>query len=457
MSRPGLLDRIAARAGRQPKGRKGFSEPPFWSVEGMRGSLWSGGDQGRIEHDFQGYIDGAYKRNGVVFSCIRARQMVFAQARFQWRDRERKLFGSTGLSILERPWPGGTTGDLLARMEVDASLAGNCYLTIVDDDGRYGPQATGAGRRMVFLRPDWVTLVISSPSGNPHAPDARVVGYRYTPRGGDELLLLPSQVCHYAPQPDPAARWRGMSWLTPVLDDIAADRASTRHKRKFFENGAALSTVVTLDKDIEPEAFNFFVAAFNEQHRGAENAYAPLFLGGGADAKIVSADMKQLDFKATVGVSETRVAAAAGAHPVVVGLSEGLQGAALNAGNFGQVRRLFVDGTIRWLWQNVASSLETLVVPPRGDVSLWYDDRDIAFLRVDRDEVARIQQTQAAAVRQYVDAGYNPDAAIRAIQSDDVGQLLGQHSGLFSVQLLPPTPDQPSTSTGEPSNPPEEQ
>lgn len=458
----GILDRIAAKQARITGGRKGWSQPPFWSLDQMRYSLMSAAtpDRERIENDFLGYVEGAYKRDGIVFACIRARTMVFSQAEFQWqRRRDRSLFGDANLSILERPWPGGTTGDLLARMEVDVSLAGNAYLSIVDDQGRYGPQATGAGQRVVFLRPDWVTIVIASPSGDPYALDAHVAGYLYEPnsrgaRGAAAassrpLLLLPGQVAHYAPSPDPAARWRGMSWLTPALEDISADKAATRHKRKFLENGAALSTVVTLDKDIAPEAFQFFVANFKEQHRGTENAYETLFLGGGADAKVVSADMRQLDFKNITGAAETRVAAAAGAHPVIVGLSEGMQGSSLNAGNFGQAKRLFVDGTIRHLWQNAAASLETLVPAADPGIRLWVDDRYIPFLRDDRSDVAKIQQMQAAAIRQLTDAGYDPDAAVRAVQNDDIGQLAGQHSGLFSVQLLPPDQTAGATETPE--------
>lgn len=456
----GLLERIAAKQARITGGRKGFSQPPFWSLDQMRFALMSSvsPDAETIENDFLGYVEGAYKRNGVVFACVRSRMMVFSQAEFQWqRRRDRNLFGDASLSILERPWPGGTTGDLLARMEVDASLAGNSYLTITDDRGRFAAAATGPGRRIVHMRPDWVTIVVRAPSGDPLGLDARVAGYLYEPNRigvnrdptpGKAVLLLPEQVSHYAPSPDPAARWRGMSWLTPVLEDISADKAGTRHKRKFFENGAALNTVVTLDKDIGTEAFKFFVNNFKEQHRGPESAYETLFLGGGADAKVVSADMKQLDFKSITGAAETRVAAASGAHPVIVGLSEGMQGSSLNAGNFGQAKRLFVDGTVRHLWQNAAASLETIVPPPDDVTRLWVDDRHIAFLRDDRADVARIQQMQAAAVRQYTDAGYNPDAAVRAVQNDDISQLAGQHSGLFSVQLLPP--DQTTGTTNDP-------
>jgi hypothetical protein len=58
-----------------------------------------------IEANFQGYVQGAYKSNGVVFACMAARQLLFSEARFQFRQlrggRPGDLFGSTELAILE--------------------------------------------------------------------------------------------------------------------------------------------------------------------------------------------------------------------------------------------------------------------------------------------------------------------------------------------------------------------
>lgn len=138
----------------------------------------------------------------------------------------------------------------------------------------------------------------------------------------------------------------------------------------------------------------------------------------------------------------TRIAAAAGTHPVIVGLSEGLAGSSLNAGNFKQARRAFADKTMRPLWRIAAASLAKFTSPPPR-TRLWYDDRDIPFLRDDQADVAEIQSRQAAAIRQLVDAGYDPDAVIDAVQADDFALLRRRHSGLFSVQLQPPmTPEQ---------------
>ena len=451
----GLLDRVKAR---RTGDLKQFSQPNFWQLDALRSALvgdWAP-DRERIDHDFEGYAAGAGKASAVVFACCYARMRVFASGQFLWRDRVNGelgvMYDSPDLQLLRRPWPGGTLKNLLSWMEVDATYAGNSYQTTCDDLGRYGNASRGGpNRRITRLRPDWVTLVIGSYSDDPYAVDAHVVGLIYEPPmsglGGysrqPPVVLLPSEVSHHAPVPDPIARFRGMSWLTPVLRDISSDLAATEHKLKRFENGAALQTVVSLDKDVTPTAFAEFVKMFRAGHEGVENAYKTLFLGGGADVTVVGADMQKMDFKNLTGSGETRIAAAAGVHPVVVGLSESLAGSSLNAGNYSAARRNVADGTLTDLWTEAAGSLETLFARPRPEAELCIDKRDVAFVREDAKDIAEIQRTQAAALRQLLDAGYEPDAAVAFLQSDDVGRLAGQHSGLFSVQL-----QRPGTGTG---------
>ncbi|TCO54148.1 phage portal protein [Actinocrispum wychmicini] len=267
-------------------------------------------------------------------------------------------------------------------------------------------------------------------------------------QGGDPDALLADEMCHYSPIPDPAARWRGMSWLSPVLEEIGSDKAATVHKRRFFDNGAVPSMVVTFDKDVQPERFR---AAMDARHKGAHNAYRTLYLGGGADVKTVCTNLQQVDLTGVQGHGETRIAAAAGVPPVIVGLSEGL--AAATYRNYAQARRRFADGTIRPLWRMAAASLQNLVTPPTVGAALWYDDRDIPFLREDRRDVAEIQFRQASTIRQLVDAGFEAAAVTAAVAAE--GFTLLRHTGLFSVQLQRPNTTTPSP-TGVPT-PPEEQ
>jgi phage portal protein BeeE len=155
----------------------------------------------------------------------------------------------------------------------------------------------------------------------------------------------------------------------------------------------------------------------------------------------VGANLKDIDFKNVRGGGETRIAAAAGVPPVIVGLSEGL--AAATYSNYGQARRRLADGTAHPLWQNLAGSLENIVKRPPGlGNRLWYDASDVPFLREDEKDAADIQQTRAATINSYITAGYEPDSVVKAVEANDLRLL--KHSGMYSVQLQKPGADQPT-------------
>jgi hypothetical protein len=391
----------------------------------------------------------AFGGNAVTFACLAVRQLVFSAIRFQWQQmnggRPSKMFGTQALRVFEVPWMGGTTQDLLNRMIQDADLAGNWYgipdtpITRIGGDG---------GTEIVRLRPDWVEHVLEPRIIRGGQVGYRRLGIRYTEdgpgRGGYPVVFGPGEFAHFAPIPDPMAQWRGMSWLTPVARELQADAQMTRHKQKYFENGATPNIIVTYPVGIRRADVEPLRKLFADQHEGIENAYKTLHLGGGADATVVGNSMEQISFKAIQGAGETRIAAAAGVPPVVVGLSEGLSGSSLNAGNYASSRRRLADITAHPLWQNASGSLAPLITgsvkaPPGvrdGSVRLWYDARDVPFLREDEKDSAEIQGKRAATLRTYTDAGFTPESALAALTANDETLLV--HSGLFSVQLQAP-------------------
>ncbi len=387
-----------------------------------------GGRERDISPDFEGYASAAYRQNGVVFACMLSRMMLFSQGRFQYQDmstgRPGKLFGTPDLGILEKPWGGAsTTGDLLARAIQDVDLAGNFYAVAEN----------GVVRR---LPPHYVTIILGStrePNDPSLAWDAEIIGYEYAPRRGSNVqLFMPEQVAHFAPIPDPLARYRGMSWLTPVLREIVADGAMTAHQRKYFEQGATPNLVVTIPEELSDTSFARWQKLFQGQSEGVRNAYKTMILTAGATPHTVGNNLE--DFKTVKGHGETRIAAASGIHPVIIGLSEGLQGSSLNAGNFSAARRVTADRTLDWLWESVGASFEPLVAPQRG-ARLTIDRRDIPFLREDAKDAAEIQATQANTIHTYIAAGFEPSSVVAAVDAND--RALLAHTGLFSVQLQP--------------------
>lgn len=384
-----------------------------------------------------------YEQDSVVFACEARRISVFSEARFQWqrlRDgRPGDLFGDPNLAVLEEPWPGATTRDLLAVAELDIATCGNSYWVADADD--YLLRLDPANVKIL-------TEALADPvSGLPVGE--RLLGYAYVTGRSEITLFGPRDIAHYKPIPS-ANRFLGQSWLTACISDIDADMQITEHKRTTLHSGANLTYVVSLDASIDSQQFAAFVEKFREQHEGAENSGKTLFLGGGADVKTVGQTFENLALKATQGATETRIAACAGTHPVIVGLSEGMQGSALNAGNYGSAKRNFVDGTMRPLWGAFAGAFQWLVKVPTG-ARLWYDDRDIAFLREDVTDQAEILARDAQTARTLVDAGFDADAVIEAIKARDLQRLFGKHSGLFSVQLQPPQkPGAPATNGATP-------
>lgn len=411
-----------------------------------------------IARSFMGYTRQAYRENGIVFACMLARMSVFSAARFRWqRLRDggpSDMFGNPDLYILDRPWPGGTTQDLLARMLQDSDLAGNAFVV------RPG------GSELVRLRPDWVDIVVAKRYYRDGVLGYEKKGYIYYQGGKqqckpeDVVPFFANEVAHFMPTPDPEASFRGMSWLTPVIREVQGDQTMNRHKQKFFENGATPNMVIRHPSGAAPEKVRRFAEQMAEEYGGVENAYKTLNLYPGADVTVVGKDFRQIDLRSVQGAGETRIAAAAGTPPVIVGLSEGLQAATYS--NYAQARRRFADGTIHPLWQNASGSIEPIMPRPSGadnsrDIRLWYDVSNVPFLREDAKDASEIAQQEATTIKTYVDAGFTPESAVKAVTSGDKRLLV--HTGLVSVQLLPPGGAQQPESTGpeEPVVPPDEQ
>lgn len=400
------------------------------------GTMSRGAKAESISNDFVGYVNGCYKSNGVVFACMVARQLVFTEMRFQYqtmrKGRPGDLFGAQTLGLLENPWPNADTGELLARALQDTDLAGNHYVL---------KEGYGANVRLRRLRPDWVDIILTAAPDE--AVESDVAGYVYKPGGTDDAELWEiypidgsrGVIAHWSPYPDPDAQYRGMSPLTPVLTEILADKAANKHKAKFFENAATPNLAVSFKETVTQEQFKAFMDQMNAEKHGVEHAYETLYLGGGADVKIVGANIAQMDFRTTMGHGETRIAAALRIHPTIVGLAEGMHGSTLNQGNFEAAKNNFADGSMRPLWRSLCNAYSVLVQSYSG-ARLWYDDRDIAFLRQDRKDVAEIQAIQARAIAAYIQSGYTADSSRDSVLFNDLSLLV--HTGLFSVQLLPP-------------------
>lgn len=385
-----------------------------------------------IGGSYAGLAMNAHRANAMAFAVMEARRQLFAEATFAFRQRAsgsggaRKpgpLFGAQGLFPLESPWQGGTTYNLLSRAMQDVDLDGNFY-GVVRLDGI---------RR---LRPDWTKIVVEGKGSA-----AKISGYVYVPNNDVGLTetFVPEEVLHWAPIPDPAFRFRGMSWLIPVIRELVGDGSMTDFKTRFFENGATPNMVVEAGDFDNPDAFGRWVSKFKEGHEGQGEQHKTLFLANGAKATVVGSSLDKIDLRNVQGAGELRIAAAGGVPALIVGVS-----ADVNAtySNYAQARRKFADHTMRPLWRSWCGACDAVLQMPNAGAQVWYDETQISFLQEDVKDAAEIKKANAAAIRTLVDAGFTADTAVKAVESDDMSLLV--HSGLFSVQLQAPSAGAPA-------------
>ena len=377
----------------------------------------------QTEH-LKGTARGVFLASPVVFSVVLARMKVFSEVRFEYRRYgDSELWSGPGLRILERPWPGGTTSELLSHMELDASLSGNAFVVRANQVG-------GSPDQLQILDPEKVEVVTDG---------KQKIGYRYHPDGlnqGNVIAVLLEDMAHWAPIPHLQQNWIGAAWVEAVLPEIRNDIRMTGHQSKFFTNAATPNLFVQIQGTMNPDSKDQLQQTLQRRYSGWENAYKTLVMDQGADMKVVGSDFQQMDFVNVQKSNEGRISSAGGVPPIIVSFKAGLDAATYS--NYGLAMRAFADHQVRPSWNSVTGALQNIVRPPNGS-ELWYNDRNVAALRQDAKDAADIKKTDALTLEALIRAGYTPDSAVDAVVTGDITRL--EHTGLTSVQLLPPGED----------------
>ena len=374
-----------------------------------------------------------------VFAAILVRMMLLAEARWQFQAKDDKhLYGNTSLAVLEHPWgPDTTSGELIARCEQDASVAGNSYT--------WAPPGEG---RLVRMRPDWTTIVSERVPVGGGGWYRKKVGYWHEPPKqvidqGDGFLAPAAEVAHWAPVPDPDANFRGMSWLTPVMRDIQGDTSMAQYKLRYLSNNATPNLVIKYAQKLQPSTVDAIRERMAARYGGPDNAGKTLILDQGADLVAVGNSLADMDFTNVSQSGTERILAAAGVPPLLVGL-ETIKGAGKS---YQEVIRRFGDLTLRPLWRSLCGALEPLVPDVPAGSRLWVDTADIAALQDGEQVRAQVTLIRAQALLALQQAGYDRMSAVKAIEAGDMGQLeeaaVPPPPQNLPVQHLLPQPGQP--------------
>ena len=362
----------------------------------------------------------AYGSSSPVFAASLVRMALFSEITFQFQAKDDgHLFGNASLAKLEQPFgPKTTTQHLLARMEQDTFLAGNSYTW----------DAPGEGR-LVRLRPDWTTIVselVQVPGGGEYR---LVVGYWTEPpksvlgQGGGQFYPA-DEVVHWAPIPDPAADFRGMSPLTPAMREIQGDDAMSRYKIRYLQNNATPNMIIRYQQKLQPGTIDSLRERMQARYGGPDNAGKTLILDQGADLTLAGNSLSQMDFSGVQAVGTERILADLSVPGVLVGL-EPLRGAGRG---YQESMQKLANIWARPQWRSACGALSQLVDTPAGN-RLWFDTSDIAALQDGEMERGQAALVRMQALLAAVQAGYTHESAIAAVDSMDLSQLKAGGAG----------------------------
>jgi len=422
----GLRDGLVRLAGGQVQQERA-AFPPGWLVAQLEAMRFQSNSylvsNSTLQRDEKPMLSGerpALLSNGVVYGIFRTRADLFAQARFVFkrygsgsRPTAADTFTTLDLLPLER------TSAILERCELDVACTGASFW--VSDGGT-----------LRNLPAEHVTIVSGSdrhPDDPALAWDARPVGVIYQPPNMDPEVWPWDEVGAYIPESDPAARWRGMSWLRPAMEDVAADNGARRFLTRFFEASATPNSVVVFPPDVMRETVEAFRDVFLQRHEGVERAFRTAFLGGGADLKVVGSHLKDLDSEAVRTQVHKDIASAAGVPIVAAGIEQGTYA------NSKEANRALADRKVRYLWSRAIDAFRPLIVAP-ANAELWIDVSGVSALQADALDDAQVMAQQAMTMRTLVDGGFVPESVIAAVTTGDMSRLV--HSGLLSVQTQAP-------------------
>jgi phage portal protein BeeE len=390
-------------------------------------STYGSSDREAVLPQVTAWAQQANASDSPVFSAILVRMMLLSEGRFIYQVKaDKHLYGNTSLSVLEKPWPDGTSGELIARCEQDASLAGNSYT--------WAPPGEDV---LIRLRPDWTTIVSELVPVDGGGWYRRKVGYWHEPPKGTAsqpagFLAPAAEVAHWHPIPDPVAGFRGMSWLTPVMRDVEGDDAMARYKVRYLQNNATPNIVIKYAQKLQPGTVDSIRERMAARYGGPDNPGKTLVLDQGADLTLVGNSLAQMDFSNVTQAGIERILAPSGVPAMLIGL-ESIKGAGKS---YEDVIRRFADLTLRPLWRSLCAALEPLVAGMPAGARLWIDTGDIAALQEGEQVRAQVTLIRAQAALALIQAGATMESAVAAIEAGDMSQLQAKPDA-------PPPPDHP--------------
>lgn len=165
-----------------------------------------------------------------------------------------------------------------------------------------------------------------------------IAGYVYRSPDGQMIpLRLDEVVMLRVPAPwDP---YRGAGAVQTLMSNIYGARYASEWNRRFFENSAIPGGIVEMPVHLQEHEWNEFQNRWAESHKGASNAHTVAMLEYGAKWIDVKYTQKDMEFPELRRVTREEIREAFAMHGQILGLSENVNRANAEAGEYGFGKR----------------------------------------------------------------------------------------------------------------------
>lgn len=362
-----------------------------------------------------------YRKNELVFACIQEYITSASEARLivGTRDEGGNLVETTderASMLVREPNRSQDMTAFLEQMHMQLLIGGNNYM--------FKPTSNiGTLSGLWLLRPDRVRVIPDMMTGSPN-------GWKYTLDG--KTVILPEDEISQHKNLDPLSDWYGLGALQVLAKMVNLDVGATDFASATFTNKGVPAGFLKLTRRLNSQEeadtirknwFARFAGKLNWQKVGV--------LDEDADYKKLAPDMGDMGMGDLRTVTESRICAAFGVPPIVVGANVGLENGTYS--NYAQAKESFWEETLLPAYKRIAAFLTRALrdtVEFRG-MEFAFDFSEVRALADDKQQEAETEKTKADTAGILIRAGYTPESVTEALALPESLE----HTGLVPVTV----------------------
>ncbi len=159
-----------------------------------------------------------------------------------------------------------------------------------------------------------------------------IAGYVYQ-NGTDQIPFSKEEIIRF-PMPDPVNPYGGIGYAQPAAVELDTERHAGKWNRNFFYNSARADAVLETEGSLSEDQYAELRNQWAGQHQGVSRAHKVAILEGGLTYKQIQVSQKDMDFPALRKQTRENLLFTFGMPLSVMGISENVNRANAEAGDY---------------------------------------------------------------------------------------------------------------------------